>query len=117
MGWTARFITEGDREFKRCKRLKSPVKVQSIYFTSYDVKGEPMNEVLEIYELEKGKYIVIRRDAEPTQAYFLVQNGKRKYSIPVGKRVNTAIEFMDKQGVEHVVEYIASKYPVVQRSP
>jgi hypothetical protein len=115
MRWTASFITEKDRkEFKLCGRLKPPVWYHSIYFRSYAENGMAIDEVLEIYRLEKDKFIVIRRNVEPTDAYFLVKNGKRKYSIPTVKsRVNVAIEFMNKQGVEHVIEYINNKYAVL----
>jgi len=112
--WSASFITEKEKEFKLCRRLKPPTWVKSIYFRSYDVKGEPLTEVLEIYQVEKDLFIVIRRDVKPTQYYFLIRkNGKAKYSIPVVERINTALEFMDKNGVEHVVNYITNKYAVL----
>jgi len=113
--WSASFITEKDKkEYKLCRRLKPPARVQSIYFRSYAENGEPLTEVLEVYQLEPDLYIVIRRDAEPTRYYFLVyKNKKPKYSIPVVERVNTAFEFMDKQRVEHAIEYITSKYAVL----
>jgi hypothetical protein len=113
--WSASFITEKDKkEFKLCRRLKPPVLVKSIYFRSYAENGKPLKEVLEIYQLEKNLFIVIRRDVKPKQYYFLIKKNKKvKYSIPVVERVNTALEFMDKQGVEHVISYITNKYAVL----
>ncbi len=114
MSWTVSFITEKDKEFKKCKRLKPPALIRSIYFRSYDVKGEPMEEVLEIYQLEKDKFIVVRRDVEPKTAYLLIKRkGKTKYSIETGSKIGTAIEFMNESGVKHVINYITDKYAVL----
>jgi hypothetical protein len=113
MGWTAHFITEKDKEFKKCIKLKPPAWITSIYFKSYDVKGEAITEVLEIYQLEKDKFIVIRRDVKPTNSYILIRKGRKRYSIPVVEKINTAFEFMDKNGVEHVINYITDKYVIL----
>ncbi len=108
MSWTVSFITEKDKEFKKCKRLKPPALIRSIYFRSY------VEEVLEIYQLERDEFIVVRRDIEPKTAYLLVKKGqKAKYSIATGSRIRTAVEFMSESGVKHVINYITNKYAIL----